>query len=455
MLKKILIIATSFFTIWPLAGLTIILLILIGGEFMRVNLGELNFPLTDFLMPLFFAIWIFKKIRFGWQPTQQIKKILIPFSAFTIWALITLLANASFFSTKEILISSFYWIRWVTYASIFFIIADELNLFLLTQKPKNWTSIIQKILLGSFVFAVLIGFLQFYFFTDFEALGLADQGYDPHMNRLAGAWLDPNLAGAFFLIGIIWLTNLILDIFASYNSKLTTYNLQLKIKKLLPITYYLLPTCLLTLALGLTFSRSAYLAFLVACFLIGLIRARKILLIGFLSIILLLTFSSRALERTTDLVQSITTLFSGEDAYFLPDATARLRIQNWEDNLNLVAKQPIFGIGYNTLRFVSRNSSDGHAAGGTDSSLLTILVTTGIPGLILFFWFLETLFLIFWQNWKKFKSTPALTVLISWSAILVHSFFTNSLFFPPILFLLFLFSGLGIASASKKNLPNI
>jgi hypothetical protein len=117
-----------------------------------------------------------------------------------------------------------------------------------------------------------------------------------------------------------------------------------------------------------------------------------------------------------------------------------LRLDNWQSTLDLFVTSPIIGHGFNLLRYAKLQSgeltSDNwqtiHSGAGADMSLLFVLATTGLYGLVTFGYF-------GYHIWK----IPDQTYLIKSSlvSLVVHSFFQNSIFFPLVL----LWLGLAIA----------
>ena len=109
------------------------------------------------------------------------------------------------------------------------------------------------------------------------------------------------------------------------------------------------------------------------------------------------------------------------------------RFDNYREGIGLWQKSPIFGLGFNALRYY-RNDPISHSAGGLDSSLLFVLATTGVVGLLAY------LNLLRWL-WQK-----SLLLCVSLAALLVHSLFVNSLFYAFVMIWLF-----SLASLDKKK----
>ena len=82
----------------------------------------------------------------------------------------------------------------------------------------------------------------------------------------------------------------------------------------------------------------------------------------------------------------------------------------------------------------------GHSGSGSDSSILLVAATTGIIGLFTFIYLLFALLTIFLKNLKSDYLKLATTS--SFLALLVHSQFVNSFFFPQIMLLFWVLVGL-------------
>lgn len=121
----------------------------------------------------------------------------------------------------------------------------------------------------------------------------------------------------------------------------------------------------------------------------------------------------------------------GEGGNLLRTSTIESRIKSYEEGIKIWSTSPLFGIGYNRLRYVRQPVPQvvgvegvSHAGASLHSSFLIILATTGITGLIFFFLFLHSLW--------KISSTAQLYVLF----LGVYSLFDNIFLHPFVLFLL-------------------
>lgn len=310
----------------------------------------------------------------------------------------SLLLNSGNMTTPTFAESSFYGIRW---ASMYF-----LSVMVFNRPRKLYLQML-------FVFATILaiaGFIQLKYVPDFTSF--EDLGWDPHQNRLLSTWFDPNFVGGFFAF--------ILPVSIGYA-------LKEKSKKILPVI------AIIAIALFLTYSRSSYLALLTGIIIFGFLRDFRIIIVSGVLAATLLTVSPQAQQRVGDLVDSINSVFT--ETYTLPDPSARLRFQTWEQAWNLFLTAPIFGHGYNAYAEASFENktlkdSNVHSANGSDSSLLNILATTGLAGFIPY---ISVYILLARRTFKNRKDPISLGFFAGLCGLFVHSVFLNSLLFPLIM----------------------
>jgi len=116
----------------------------------------------------------------------------------------------------------------------------------------------------------------------------------------------------------------------------------------------------------------------------------------------------------------------GEGVNLLRLFSIEQRFDNYGEGFALWRRSPLLGVGFNTLRSV-RNDFVSHSASGLDNSLLFVAATTGIIGLLFYLNLLRRL----WQSGGEI-------VKLSLIAVIVHSFFQNSLFYPLVMIWLWL-----------------
>jgi O-antigen ligase len=297
----------------------------------------------------------------------QEKKIKINNKYFLLFLIYTLIIS-HFVSLK----SFFYFIR----------LASLLSFFIFCPKYSSKFYQFFKIILLS---SVIFGLIQYFFWPNFTYF--SSLNWDPHLYRLVGTFFDPTFTGLIFLL-------------------FTLKNFFDK-KYLLALLSYI--------ALSLTYSRSSLLALLI-CSLFYYLKTKNKKI--FITTILILALTVIALPR-----------LEGEGTKLERTSSIIAKIENYKEGLSLFVKKPFFGYGYNNLSSIRKiNIPQSHSNSGFDSSLLTILVTTGIFGFLIFSKGLHSLFI---------KAT--LERKIFFLAILVHSLFANSMFYPwTILFLIFI-----------------
>jgi len=406
-------------------GIFAVLLLPLIGELYRLPFGgDSGTLVSDVAIAGLMAVWIYEKIRLRKKlPKNTLNK---PLAIFTGVAIFSLLLSLSFLKISEAAASSLYLARFIEYVLLAIVTADIIKN---ESSPKNQEKTKQQILNIITISAILIaiaGFIQLVIYPDLGKL--QEYGWDPHQNRLVSTWLDPNFIGGFLAYIIALLTGI------------TLYS-----KSLIKKIGLILIISILGIALFLTYSRSGYLAAVTALGVIGILKSRKLLIGGIIIFAVALNFLPRAQERVDDLVHSAESFILNTNEN--PDPTAKLRIVSWNQTLQLIEKRPLLGSGYNTLKYVKYNegfveNSDIHSASGSDSSLLTILATTGILGFIPFVMLYWNVLSVSWKNWHVKKSSSkveakwqgyALGILAGTSGLLVHSLFVNSLLFAQIM----------------------
>ena len=111
-------------------------------------------------------------------------------------------------------------------------------------------------------------------------------------------------------------------------------------------------------------------------------------------------------------------------------------------------KNPILGVGFNNYRFAREKFGYpdttpwgfSHSGGGADSSFALVLVTTGIPGILIYVYLLYKLFKL---GLSKIKKNPfALILVVSLGGLIVNSLLLNSLFYSFIMIWIWVLAGL-------------
>ncbi len=378
------------------------------GELARLPIGPGNGILpNDLLVAFTVGLWFFENLllkrKFPHSPLWA------PFGAFVTVAFISLLNGSKVLDDNEILKSSLYLIRFIEYFLLTFVVLD------LRLKLSN-------IIFSSALLIAIFGFIQLKIYPDFTQMAM-EEGWDPHQSRLLSTWFDPNFIGGMLAFVICFASTKILK----------TKNLPLIILE-----------AILLAALFFTYSRSAYLALVIGLGLIGIIKDRRLIIYGLIALVLLIPLSERAQDRVQDFYHSAKSMLT--ETYELPDASARLRLDSWDNAITIFQDHPFLGVGYNTYsyaqtRYGFMTEDTHHAATGSDSTILTIIATTGIFGAITYLWLIAT---ILWLSYRRHIGFFA-----GFIGLLVHSIFVNSLLYTPLL--IFIYVALGIILTPKSN----
>jgi len=372
-----------------------IIVILPLGVIPRIQIsGFVKVSLSDilaFLIAINFLISLLtSKVK-----VPEIFKNFIPF---LILALFSLILSLRLFPYNEVLTGGLYFVRLILYSSI---IPAVYNLTAI-QKKK-----IVFLLLMSGLITAIFGVIQYFLYPDLRNLYYL--GFDPHYKRIFGTYGDPNF------IGLIFVLTLLLSFYKASHSR--------EKEKI----FYLLSGMFVFLALAFTYSRSSWLALVISSLVYGIIRKRWPIFIATVVMILIAAFM---LPRP-----------GGEGVRLGRTASTLARVDNFRESLEIFTNNPVFGVGFDNYRVAKRKAglineeefSFSHSASGADNSLMFILVTTGICGLVAFGYFLYRVF-----------RTGDIFIIVTVGGWLVHSLFVNSLFFIPILVWMLVFLGLRV-----------
>lgn len=400
--------------------LKLIFIILLGafslGEVIRFDLGNnISIKPIDIVTIILLLTWIFYN-RKNLKEHFSIDKLLPSIVLVVAVMCISLAVNFKNFSSVELLVSFSYTVRWVLYLSLYFIVKS----FSLEFKKK-----ILYLLLITGGFFIFFGFIQYFFYSNLRNLYYL--GWDEHMYRMFSTFLDPNFAGAFFVLYLFLLLGLLL--YFLNNKK----NTQAKFVGL--ISFFSL------ISIYLTYSRSA-LIMLFGTTLIFFILAKKLKWIFgiFLISVIFIIISSRN--------------FNVENINLFRIVSTEARIDSAKAALEIIKNNLLFGTGFNSYRYAQvkygfRNSivkQISHADSGTDNSFLFILATTGIVGLIFYLNLLWKILKKSYVNYKQYRDNDvkkyiSITVIASMGGIMINSFFINSLFYSFIILWLWILLG--------------
>lgn len=323
-------------------------------------------------------------IVYRYQKPEVLKKInLFLFIASFSWLLSLLV-----FKSPEV----FYGLLYLVRLWIYFYFAVYVWHF--SQKEhQNKQFLIQSLLLVTVV-SGFFGWLQYFWFPNLGSF--LEWGWDEHYLRLTGTFLDPTFLGIILVLGLIISLNRFIE------TGLKKYE-------------YLYIFIFLTISLLFTYSRASYLAFFAGLLYIAF---RKGLMSKIVYIIFAFAFIVLLLPTSQNNVLKFTRQFS-----------VLQRIENYKETIQIFKTSPVFGVGYNNICLAKSEKSGyfnykSHACSGSDSSLLFVLATTGVLGIIVFLY--PFLLLLNSKN-------STLLLESSFLSLFVHSMFSNSIFYSWVL----------------------
>jgi len=333
---------------------------------------------------------------------SQLDKKLRWLLGFAVFGIFSLIFNLSNFSLLEIFVSSLYLLRIVVYFAVIVLLSQ------MRLKKENITKIRFYIKISLFI-ALFLSFWQYIFFPRLEPI--FSLGWDRHAYRLVGPWFDAGFTGIIFVLFSLWMVKKLITKISSFKSIFSP-------SVLLDIFIILASV----VAILLSYSRISYLALF---FGLGLFvwqyfpKKGKQYLVFFY---LIFAFSLPFLPQ-----------HFGEGTKLLRTSTLVARVNNLQQGWEFFLKQPVFGYGLSTLRYLRRHLGmlnpsliRNNSASGVDNSLLFLLDTMGILGTLAFLLFIL-------QLKRLFRSSLFIVLLF---AVGIHGMATNSWFYPWVILLL-------------------
>ncbi|MFZ5932878.1 MAG: O-antigen ligase family protein [Patescibacteria group bacterium] len=290
------------------------------------------------------------------------------------------------FSARQSLVVSLYFFRLVAYSLFFLGVLD------LTKK-ENLKEFLFKSLVAISSFIGIFGLFQYFVYPDVRAFSV--WGWDDHLFRLVGTFLDPGFTVIFLVFGFL----------ATLGFYFTTQN-----KKWLALLGFFL------VVIALTYSRAGYFAFLAGlATLLALEKNLKRILPPVLIFLMIVFLIPR---------------WGSEGVALARTRSIFARLTSYSEGIALFSKSPVFGIGYNNVcagkeKFLGKTADfTSHACSGVESGPLLILATGGLVG------FFSFLFLVFRILKNTTRNLYGKVFIASGVSLLTHSLFTNSLFYP-------------------------
>ncbi len=256
------------------------------------------------------------------------------------------------------------------------------------KKEDSNKKLLLNSLLAISIVSAFLGWIQFLILPDIKPFFV--WGWDMHLFRIVGTFLDPTFLSLIIVFG--------------------------SIISILQKKWFF--TLFLLLSLAFTYSRAGYLAFIGAVFAIIYFEKKfKKLIFLVLGLVVIAFILPTAKNQSIELFRTF---------------SAVSRIENYKQTIKLFSKSPVFGVGYNNMciayqKYIGPQDFSSHACSGSDSSILFVLATTGISGLIVLIYASKKII------YSAKHSTYYILLATSFVALLVHSLFGNSMFYPWIM----------------------
>lgn len=395
---------------------TILLFMFPLGEITRFSLGSgISFSLNDvavLIFTIFGLIYFFVK-----KENFKKSELLLPILFFSVAAFISIVLNSYWLKPSEMIVSSLYIVRWLAYAGIYFIVTR----FEINFKKK----ILNYMIIAGLIFC-LIGYIQYFFYQNLRNLYYL--GWDDHLYRMFSSFFDPNFTGAFLVLYLLLISSFLFKSIVKKQRK--------------KIMFFSLLSVITTIAIFLTYSRSALIMFVITFFTFFVVKTNKKWAIGFVIIVLFL------------ILMIAPSVYKTENTNYFRVASTLARIESVNNALIIIRDNPLFGIGFNAYRYAqikySFREGEGamvsHADSGTDNSFLFVFATSGIIGFLFYIYLISKIIRRSFSSFKykknEFTQFISLIVFCSVIGIVFNSFFVNSLFFPFIMEWIWIIVGL-------------
>lgn len=357
------------------------------GQLGRIEIAPgVTLHLVDFAAGAIGFLWLIGKLIDG---NVKLPILARPFFAFFGIATFSLVLGASRATEGQVVAGALYLLRFLSYILLYFAVWE-----LIRRHREFKTKIINSLIVVGSAIAIF-GWIQYLLFPDIRPL--FEFGWDDHYFRLVGTFLDPGFTG----ILLVFFT---LFVFTKIWGRRGEWANWLLI--LLGVS-----------SLALTYSRASILAFMAGLAVLYIVRRNEKLFIGGVVLLVLTVF---LLPRP-----------GGEGVNLSRTSTIQARLENYKQTFEVGIKNPLFGTGFNLYRYANTSAvRDSHAGAGADSSFIFVFATTGIAGLSIYLW-------LWWKvlklGWKRRNTQVGLVLLASSTSLLIHSLFSNSLFYPWVL----------------------
>lgn len=160
-----------------------------------------------------------------------------------------------------------------------------------------------------------------------------------------------------------------------------------------------------------SFSRGAYVGFVIGLVFIGILQERKFLVL----------LAALAFIWSTVLPPAVIDRITGTYQGGVLESSAEERVQLWEDAVARIKSSPIIGAGFYTYAL----SREGESLRDTHNYYLKVMVETGIVGLLLFVALLVKMFSVSFGVYRNAKSDFLRAMAFGFCACMISVFIVN------------------------------
>lgn len=306
-----------------------------------------------------------------------------PIILFLVWMGISIFISFFYYSWIENFIAFLYAVRLFIYG----VFTVYFYYFIHIEKIK-----LSRLIFILSIWILLSSVIQYFLYPNIG--NIAYLGWDPHVSRLVGIFLDPPIAASiFFLAGWYMVSRFFFQ----------KYWIQAVILSIISCIFIVL-----------TYSRGAIVALFSTVIIYSVsVKRYGIIVFSIIVISTLIYFIPKAQTESINLMRT---------------TSITARFDDYQKGLEILRKNPFFGIGYNHIRFEKEVYIDevfledynpSHGIASFHSSFMTILVTGGIVGFVLF---LYAIYSISRKNQLLFISIIFLSIISLFDNVLLHPF---------------------------------
>jgi len=380
---------------------------------------QLPLDIGQIALMVFLAAWIINRIIHLDSVPLRLSNLWTPLSASLILFLVA--TGLSGFVATSLTAWMLEWVKWLL---VFLTFTVVVNIF----TTISWEWLVFGLILSG-VANALVGIYEFFGGSGALHLLINDRFF-----RAFGTFGQPNPFGGFMGLLIPLSVMSTLGYLLRWYKSRTSLNLGLAL-------FYGISSLILMIAIGMSWSRGAWLGLGTAFLIMGFFLPRRtrygvLLFLAIGGLALVVWFSGLLPQSIVQrLGTSTAEFFAFEDVRgvdITPDNFAVAeRLAHWQAAINMITAYPFLGIGfgnyataYPNYQLINWNEPLGHA----HNYYLNIFAEVGIIGLLGYGKVWDT---IFYQSWKATSHPDALSRLViigllgAWVYISVHSFFDN------------------------------